>query len=256
MIRVFILAKDETANIPRCLDSLQCAGWPVTVLDSGSTDATPAICRARGAAVVGYLYRSHAAAYNEITAQMCTPADHALVLDADMRVPAPLSMEIETVVAECPDCVLAAPVEMWWEGVRLRRGSLCPDKALLFRGGRTYFEAFGHGERLVQGLEVRTLRNAVVHDDRKDYSAYLASQVRYADYLLTRIDQGRSGWKDRLRSKTPFLAFIIPFYSLVIKCGWSSGRAGWIYALDRMIAEAIQYRQSVAARLHSTGHGR
>ena len=39
-VGVFILARNEQKNIRRSLEALRESSWDVTVLDSGSTDAT------------------------------------------------------------------------------------------------------------------------------------------------------------------------------------------------------------------------
>ncbi len=47
-IRAYILAKNEEANIGKCLASLEPCGIPVVLLDSGSTDRTKEIAKAFG----------------------------------------------------------------------------------------------------------------------------------------------------------------------------------------------------------------
>jgi glycosyltransferase involved in cell wall biosynthesis len=48
-LSAIIIAKNEAANLPRCLASLQGISDEVVVVDSGSTDATPDICASYGA---------------------------------------------------------------------------------------------------------------------------------------------------------------------------------------------------------------
>jgi hypothetical protein len=89
---------------------------------------------------------------------------------------------------------------------------------------------------------VLTLREVIYHDDRKPLWRWVESQRHYAraeaEYLwsrspeaLTRIDRlRRMGWPAPLA---------IVFYTLFIKGCLLSGRAGWHYALQRLIAEAL-----------------
>ena len=66
-IGVFILAKDEEANIARCLDALASSSWPVHVLDSGSTDNTKNIVESFPFTILqSYCYSNHCNAFNEI----------------------------------------------------------------------------------------------------------------------------------------------------------------------------------------------
>ena len=90
-VGVFILARNEQKNIRRCLEALRESSWDVTVLDSGSTDATPDIVRESGfARLQNYVYRDHCIAYNEITAQLGSAYRHVVILDSDMVVSAAL----------------------------------------------------------------------------------------------------------------------------------------------------------------------
>jgi len=249
-IRVFILAKDEAANISRCLDSITSTGWPVTVLDSGSSDGTREICAARaGVRVAEYKYSDHVSAYNEITTSLVGIGEYALILDADMRISPRLASELEEAAAASEEAVLLAPVEMWWAGMPLKHGSLYPLKAVLFPGGKAYFQPSGHGERLIPGVRRRELGGRLTHDDRKPYGAYLSAQARYGSRLSERALRGEVSMRDRIRVLTPLLIVLSPLYSWVVRLGCLSGRLGYVYALDRLIAEAVQHRQAVAVKL-------
>ena len=52
------------------------------------------------------------------------------------------------------------------------------------------------------------------------------------------------------------MALLVPLYSLVVRGGWRSGRAGWVYALDRAIGELVHHRQAVAGPLVEELDGR
>jgi hypothetical protein len=44
------------------------------------------------------------------------------------------------------------------------------------------------------------------------------------------------------------MMLVTPAYSLLVKGGIFS-RSGWLYAIDRLIAEALMFRRSIEARL-------
>jgi len=44
------------------------------------------------------------------------------------------------------------------------------------------------------------------------------------------------------------MLILVPLYSFFLHLGFLSGRVGAVYALDRLIAEAIFYRQALASR--------
>ena len=246
-VGVFILARNEQKNSRRCLEALRESSWDVTVLDSGSTDATPDIVRESGfARLQNYVYRDHCIAYNEITAQLGSAYRHVVILDSDMVVSAALRQEVDALVSAADFDAVDAQIEMCVDGVPLRFGSLCPPKPFLFATGRPYFENVGHGERLRDGVRVQRARHKLRHDDRKDYADYLQSQARYSRNLVVRKAAGELSGRDRIRVKWPLLIFAVPFVSYFLKGGFLDGRAGAIYALDRLIAEAIMYRRSLS----------
>jgi len=239
-IRFYVLCKNEEPNIGKCIAALRAADVSITVLDSGSTDGTLAIVGNYGIEGTPYAYVDHCSAYNEITTS-CRE-DFCGVLDADMEVSPELVAEILRLLGSCD--VVKAPIAMYVDGVPLLRGSLCPPKAIAFRRGRPYFDPVGHGERLKDGVRVITARHELIHNDLKPFSAYIGSQVRYSEKFATRASEGQRNWRDWLRFHTPLMMIVTPAYSLFVK-GGVFFRAGWLYAVDRLIAEAMMYRRSL-----------
>lgn len=247
-VGVFILARNEQKNIRRSLDALRGSTWDVIVLDSGSTDTTPDIVRESGfARFQDYVYRDHCTAYNEITTQLGLAYRHVVILDSDMVVSAALRQEIDAMTSIGGFDAVDVEIEMCVDGVPLCFGSLYPPKPFLFATGRPYFENVGHGERLREGVRVQRARHKLRHDDRKDYAEYLQSQARYSRNLVVRKAAGELSGRDRMRVKWPLLIFAVPFVSYFLKGGFLDGKAGAIYALDRLIAEAVMFRQSLAS---------
>lgn len=84
MISLCMIVRDEAARLPACLASAAGTADEFVVVDTGSTDDTPAIARAHGARVVSWLWRDDfAAARNESLRHAA--GDWVLVLDADER---------------------------------------------------------------------------------------------------------------------------------------------------------------------------
>ena len=244
-MQAFILTKNEEANIGRCLEALADTGLGVTVLDSGSEDQTVELAREHDATVKEYDYINHCQSYNEITRSLSAD-EWCLVLDADMVVTRKLVDQIRNRIRTHD--VVEAPVQMVWEGQLLRYASLYPPKPIAFRGGREYFEPAGHGERLQPDVEPARTTAELRHDDRKPYESYLRNQLRYAEEFAKRAGDKHVGWKDWLRWETPIGIVAVPFYCLFVKGGILDGRAALIYALDRMIVEAILYRRALLER--------
>jgi glycosyltransferase involved in cell wall biosynthesis len=242
----YVLARNEEANLPRSLGALRAAKVrSVCVLDSGSSDRMRDICAQYQANVESYRYTTHLDAYRYICMER-TPEGHSvLILDADMLVSPELVAEALACVERGAE-VVEAPIRMYWNGLPMRRGSLCPPKPFLFLGGKQYFTATGHGEKLLPAVKLARTQNYLGHDDRKPFDEFLRSQVRYSSSLIRRASQGQLTFRDRIRLRSGILVAAVPLLSYVFKGGWLSGRAGLGYALDRLIAEAVMYRQALA----------
>src|SRR5258706_14100820 len=79
-----MIVKDEAARLPGCLDSVSGVVDEIVIVDTGSTDDSVALARARGARVERWTWRDDfSAARNESLRH--ARGDWALVLDADER---------------------------------------------------------------------------------------------------------------------------------------------------------------------------
>jgi len=252
----FVLAKNEERNLARCLEPLSRHGIPTIVLDSGSTDRTREIAESfPNVTVEAFRYRNHLASYDEITTTRLQAAGYGLILDADMVITEALFPELARAVEAGSTEVGIAPVTMFWLGKPLAFGSLYPPKPILFRGGRSFFEPAGHGEQLTPGLRTGLFQAQILHDDRKGFGAFIASQVRYSREFAARAQGGNLTWRDRIRLRSPAMAVVSPLASLLLRGGLFAGRVGFVYALDRLIAELILFRAAVVARVPGADDG-
>lgn len=245
--RAYILAKNEAPNIDRCIKSLHALGLQVTVLDSGSTDGTLDIVEKLGAEKKSYDYRDHCKAYNDVTA-MHSAHVGSIVLDADMIVPPEVWQQAKGHF-EAGNSVISAPVAMVCSGRILEHASLYPPKPFLFRGGTEYFRPMGHGEVLKDGVEVRQVAGRLIHDDRKPFERWLDTQQKYARKLAARVKDGHARLLDRVRLYTPLTVVMVAPYILLGRLGILDGFAGLQYAVERMITEAVIWRQGIRSLL-------
>jgi glycosyltransferase involved in cell wall biosynthesis len=243
----YVICKNEENNIGRCVRALRDAGHSVIALDSGSMDRTVEIARNEGAEVRDHVYESHCQTYNSITDGLPS-GSWCIIVDADAIVSLDLSAAIEKAIRGEED-VVRAPVAMVWEEFRLRYASLYPPKPLAFRAGRVYFEVIGHGEALLPGVRVADVEPELIHDDRKPYEAFLGSQARYGRALAHQARKGTLTWRDWMRVNFP-LWFLVPaLASLILRRGILDGRAGLLYAFDRIVAETVFQRQILLGRM-------
>jgi glycosyltransferase involved in cell wall biosynthesis len=98
-LSVTIITLDEAAHIAQAIDS---AAWAdeVIVVDSGSSDGTPDIARAKGATVVTRAWTGYVDQKNY--AASLARHDWIFSLDADERIPAGLASELRTLLESEP----------------------------------------------------------------------------------------------------------------------------------------------------------
>jgi len=250
-VTVLILTFNEEANIGRTLDAL--ARFPeVVVLDSGSTDATlDIVARYPNARWLTRAFDSHAAQWSHGLAACGTGRPWVLALDADYVLPAALVEELAALTPDTAACGYRARFRYCIYG-RALRGTLYPPVVVLYRRTHARYVQDGHTQRVVVHGAVMPLRARIDHDDRKPLARWLSSQQRYArleaDHLLSTParELGRNARIRRMAWPAPILVF---FYTLIAKGCLLDGWAGWLYALQRTIAETMIALEIIDRRL-------
>jgi len=232
-----VLTRDEEANIGRTLEQLRWAR-EVIVLDSESTDRTVAI--AASFPNVRFVTRR----FDDLAAQWSAAISFVttawiLTLDADYFVPAELAAEID---ALRPDADAYEAEFVYAIGGKPLRASLYTPRPVLLRRGAFAFYMDGHTQRVRVEGRVGRLRGKIVHDDRKDLRRFIARQKKYMRDEAAKLrgapwrSLGAAGRIRKLRVVAPFAAAV---HTLFVKRAILDGRAGWRYALERVLAEAI-----------------
>jgi glycosyltransferase involved in cell wall biosynthesis len=238
-ITPLILTWNEEANIGRVLEKLSWA-TSVVVLDSGSTDSTEKISRSH--ANVRWHRRafdSHSGQWNAGLALIPTP--WVLSLDADYLISRELVEEIAALPAEPEAAGFRIPFIYQIRGQSLRQ-SLLPPRIALFRKNRGFYLQDGHTQDLLLEGSCGTLLNPIFHDDRKPFARWWASQEKYADLEVGKLLD--TPWEklriqDRLRKMIFPAPLAVLFFTLIFRCAILDGKAGWIYAGQRFLAETL-----------------
>lgn len=266
-VSVVILTFNSEATIGATLDSLAGLTDDVHVVDSGSTDATPDIVRAKGATLVQHPFENYGKQRNWAISNLALAHGWQLHLDADERLTPELKAEIAS--------LLAAPVAediggfyiprlVHFHGRALRHGGMYPIYHMrLFRTGRgrcedrkydQHFRADGRTEKLVHPM---------IDDIRLSLSEWTARHNRWADAEVDEIlnpgGEGviRAGSGDPVAEKRrargwyyrapPFLrAFLLFHYRYFIKLGFLDGKEGLIF----YTLQTLWFRFLVDAKLH------
>jgi hypothetical protein len=254
-ITPLLLTYDEIPNLERTFGPLAWARR-IVVVDSGSTDGTREWL-ARDPRVALYVRSFDTfAAQGEFglrETRIETPwilsldADHVLTDDmvralGDLE-PAP---ETDGFDARFVYCI---------EGRRLR-GALYPPRIVLARCKAARFVADGHAHRLSVDGRVRRLGGAILHDDRKPRARFLAAQARYAPEEAEKLLKSSGpalSMADRIRRLGWVAPWLVPLWCLIVKRGLLDGRAGWIYAGERAVAEWLIAMALAERRLRSRG---
>ncbi|MGA1622460.1 MAG: glycosyltransferase family 2 protein, partial [Synechocystis sp.] len=96
MISVIILTKNESANLPTCLSSLEKLQAKIFIVDSGSTDDTLAIAKEYGCEIYEHPFKNHAEQLNWAVENLPIESPWVMRLDADERLTPELVTEINT----------------------------------------------------------------------------------------------------------------------------------------------------------------
>lgn len=254
-VSVVVMTRNEAVNLPHCLCALDRFAERF-VVDSGSSDGTPAIAAAAGARVVPFQWDGR---YPK-KKQWCLDRlpfgqDWVLFLDADERIGSALVEEIAVLMDEGPRhagyFIDGRPVFL---GRRLRFGA-GNRKLVLFdrRKARflpvpdldvaTMWEVEGHYQPTIDGT-LGQLRHSLDHADNKPVAAWFERHARYADWeaalrsdgrmkdLIAR-ESGRRRWMKVGLSVMPARPLLVFLHGYFVRLGFLDGGPGLQHALAR-----------------------
>jgi len=275
-ITVLIAAKNEEANLPRCLEA--CApAERVVLLDSNSTDATPQIAREHGAEVVQFDYgggypKKRQWALDSLNIE----TDWIFLLDADEVVPDDLWSEIQGALSGAsPKDAYLITKGFHFLGQEFRYGGFSHEAVLLFRVGHARFERLIDDpsgldmevhERLIVDGEVGALETPLIHEDFKGLEAYIDRHNRYSTWeahlrraylsdgtygedaveaTLFGNAQERRRFLKKIAIQVPFEPLLWFLYHYIFRLGILEGRPGLIASQIRR-----HYIASVRAKMY------
>lgn len=179
-LSVALICLNEARNLPACLESVAFARQ-IVVVDSGSTDDSPAIAARYGCEVFQEPWRGFGPQKQFAVDQCREP--WVLVLDADERLLPETAAAIRAMVAAPPGPVsgYSFPRKNYFQGRWIRHAGWWPDRVLrLFRRGQGRLtEAAVHEAIVVEGPVV-ALDPPIEHRTESDLGAILRKIDRYS----------------------------------------------------------------------------
>lgn len=246
-VTVVLSVRDGIRTMPRLLDSV--AGWTgrVLVLDTGSTDGTLELCRARGCDVMECewtgTYRQRIRCLEE-----CASSPWILLLDSDEIVEPELRDAIAEVMSRNDPAVNGYAIRrtVFFEGAWLRHTFQPEFRTRLVRGNRARVVGSGRSgegthERVEVDGPVPRLSGTLRHESWEDVHDFWARSSRYC------IDAARSGGRGGRVTDVMFRPIVTFMKQYVMKRGFLDGRRGFLMAY--MLATANLMKQITLLRM-------
>ncbi len=276
-VSVLIPAKNEQANLPACLASVERAD-EVLIVDSQSSDKSVEIAQSYGANVVQFYFNGRwPKKKNWSLENLPFRNEWVLIVDCDERITPELWDEIAQAIQNPEYNGYYLNRRVFFLGTWIRHGGKYPDWNLrLFKHKKGRYENLNtedipntgdnevHEHVILDG-KAGYLKNDMIHEDFRDLYHWIERHNRYSNWearvylnLLTdKDDSGTIGanlFGDAVQRKRflkkvwvrlpfkPFLRFVL-FY--IIQRGFLDGKAGYIYA--RLLS---QYEYQIGVKLY------
>lgn len=271
-VSVLIPAKNEAANLPRCLSSVAWAG-EVWVVDSHSTDATRAVAEAHGARVVDFDFNGiWPKKKNWALENLPFTNSWVFILDADEVLPSEAEREFREIVSSP-----AQPIDGYWINRRFffmgqwLRHAYYPNWNLrLFRHNLGRYERIVHGptasgdnevhEHLIINGRTARLRSEMDHYAFPSIEVFVEKHNRYSNWearaaLAPISDRALQLNEVKTRRRLKRLARHLPFRPLLRFChiyiwqrGFLDGVPGFYFARLHAMYEALSVMKTEELR--------
>jgi glycosyltransferase involved in cell wall biosynthesis len=240
-ITPLILTYNEAPNIARSLGALSWAS-DIVVVDSFSDDNTVELARSLPhVRVFQRAFDSHRNQWEFGLKETGISTPWVLALDADYVLSDELVTELDDLTPKSDIAGYRANFVYCIKGRKLRSG-IYPPVTVLYRREAASYVQDGHTQRVAVEGTIEDLRAPVFHDDRKSLKRWFNSQSKYTELEAQKLraaDPAQLGLADRLRRWRFIVPPVMLVYCLIVRGGILDGWAGFYYAFQRAMAEAM-----------------
>lgn len=257
-ISVLILALNEEANLPRCLESVQ---WSddVVILDDGSTDRTIEIAETYGARVIKHSAGGERAQRTYSLREIEFKNPWVYNPDADEVTTPGLRDEMLAAAADSsrPEVAYRVRFKVMFMGRWIKHSSLYPtwvvrlfkpDRISFSRDINLHYDVDGPVGYLKHHFEHYSFNKGLHHwfEKHNRYSTHEAEQalkertgrIPLRD-LVSRFPDKRRRALKRLAWRMPLRSYAVFVYLYLVRLGFLDGRAGFNYCTLRFIYETM-----------------
>lgn len=236
-ITALIVARDEGANLPGCLESVGFAHERVVVVDPASADDTLAVARRLADVTLVRPFDDFASQRNAGLA--AASGDWIFSIDADERVTPKLALEIGEALSdpESPFAGYRVPIRSAILGRPFRHSGTEQDLPLrLFRRDRGYWVGRVHETVNLDGQAGRLL-NPLDHNTIPDVRVFLRKIEHYTSLEARDLYQAGDRFRTRDLTLRPFWLFLkLYFY----KQGFRDGLEGLMFCGLSGVSAAVR----------------
>ena len=225
-LSAILIARDEEADLPRALESLESVADEIVLVDAGSTDRTREIARAAGARVFERPFSSFADQKNYAAAQAVH--DWVFSLDCDEVVTPELRASLLAWKRETPSRPGYEIVRLTnYMGGWIRHSGWYPDWIVrLYHREHGRFAGAVH-ESVRLDAPAGRLQGILQHYTVRTYEEHLAKIDGFTTLAARELyERGRNHWRAQKYIAAP-LTF---FKRIAMQLGVLDGRRGWVIA--------------------------
>lgn len=225
-ISAVIITLNEESIIERCIRSLQ---WckEVVIVDSGSTDATVAICRSMGCRVIEHTFTGFGA-QKAFAVEQATN-NWVFSIDADEVASADIEAHIANALQDPHMFAYRIPRRFFFLGKKFSHGrGSCDYPIRLFHRDKAHFSRHIVHEHVIADGAVGIIQSELEHHSYVSISQYLQKFDRYTSLASVELR------KHHRNRSIPFTAFQIPLYFLkhyVLNGHWRNGSHGLLWSV-------------------------